>query len=293
MTTVITAGIDVGSSAIKACVVESPAGSGRQRAGARVLSSHVERIRRRDQKAVIELAWQSALERASVSEKDVAYVATTGEGELVEFRTGHFYGMTAHARGAAFLVPGAKAALDVGALHARAIAMDDDARVLGYRMTSQCASGSGQFLENIARYLGVTLEEVGPLSIEANQPEKVSSICAVLAETDVINMVSRGCTIGNILKGIHESMAGRFAKLLRKLKLEPGGKVLVTGGLAADVGLVRATQEAVERLKLGMTVTTDSRSIFAGAIGAAIWGGYRHERLQQADQEVSQCQSAV
>ena len=80
------------------------------------------------------------------------------------FATGHFYGMTTHARGALFLFPEARAALDMGALHARAIRMDERGKVLGHRMTSQCASGSGQFLENIARYLGVPLEDVGPLS---------------------------------------------------------------------------------------------------------------------------------
>ena len=74
------------------------------------------------------------------------------------------------------------------------------------KMTSQCASGSGQFLENIARYLGVAVEEIGPLSKSSQDPEKVSSICAVLAETDVINMVSRGIATPDILKGIHLSM---------------------------------------------------------------------------------------
>ncbi len=92
--------------------------------------------------------------------------------------------------------------------------MDPRAKVLGYRMTSQCASGSGQFLENIARYLGVPLEDVGQLSRDSGVKEEVSSICAVLAETDVINMVSRGIGVPNILKGIHQSMAGRCVRLL-------------------------------------------------------------------------------
>ena len=82
-------------------------------------------------------------------------------------------------------------------------------------MTSQCASGSGQFLENIARYLGVAVEEIGPLSPARRNPEKISSICAVLAETDVINMVSRGIATPDILKGIHLSMASRLVKLLK------------------------------------------------------------------------------
>ena len=159
------------------------------------------------------------------------------------FRTGHFYGMTTHARGGLFLDPEARAVLDVGALHARAMLMDERAKVLGYRMTSQCASGSGQFLENICRYLGITIDEIGPLSLRADEPEPCSSICAVLAETDVINMVSRGIATPNILKGIHQSMAGRYLQAARP-RSERTGVVLVTGGLAADVGLLAALREA-------------------------------------------------
>src|SRR5262249_5421277 len=145
----------------------------------------------------------------------VAYVASTGEGESVGFADGHFYGMTTHARGARFLVPEARAAVDLGALYTRVFAIDDRSRVLRHRMTSQCASGTGQFLENIARYLGVRLDEVGPLSAAAPRAEPCSSICAVLAETDVINMVSRGVPTGELLRGIHESIAQRIVKLLR------------------------------------------------------------------------------
>src|SRR3970282_827165 len=100
-----------------------------------------------------------------------AYVASTGDGDAVPFRRGHFYGMTCHARGALFLEPRTRAVLDGGALHARAIVNDDRARVLGPQMTSQCASGSGQFLENIARYLGVSVPEIGPLSVDAQRAE--------------------------------------------------------------------------------------------------------------------------
>ena len=175
---------------------------------------------------------------------------------------------------------------------ARAIRMDERAKVLGYAMTSQCASGSGQFIENIARYLGVTVNEVGPLSLTATSPEKVSGICAVLAETDVINMVSRGISTANILKGIHESMASGFAKLLRNARVS--GVVLVTGGLSADIGLLKAVADALKApAKKGKAKVADADEtpaapvevrphpdgVYAGAIGAALWGAYRHERL--------------
>jgi benzoyl-CoA reductase subunit D len=264
-----TAGIDVGSGAVKVAVMRDD----------ELLSHYVARIRRRDIGTVVSESFAKALARADVDE--IHYISSTGEGEDIPFATGHFYGMTTHARGALFLEPQARAVLDVGALHARAVAMDHRGKVLNYKMTSQCASGSGQFLENIARYLGVSLAEAGELSKSAAKPEKVSSICAVLAETDVINMVSRGIETPDILRGIHESMAGRYARLLRALKAE--GTVFLSGGLANDIGLTSALEDALaadKRRKGGpITLVSDPKSIHAGAIGAAIWGAFRHNKL--------------
>jgi benzoyl-CoA reductase subunit D len=267
-----TAGIDVGSAAIKVAIVETD-----EAGGECLLAAASERTRRRDALAVAEEVFLAQLQAAGVAREELAYVATTGEGEAIPFRTGHFYGMTTHARGGLFLDPQARAVLDVGALHTRAVRMDDHARVLSYRMTSQCASGSGQFLENIARYLGVTLEEIGSLSCEADRPESCSSICAVLAETDVINMVSRGVGVPNILKGIHESMAGRCVRLLVAAGVRD--VLLVTGGLASDNGLVAALREGAEKQKAPFEVRAHPQSVLAGALGAALWGAFRVRRL--------------
>lgn len=272
----LSVGLDVGSGAVKAVVMRTDSGP------AALLAAVSARIRRREVARVIDEVFRAAVERADVDA--VHYIATTGEGEDVPFATGHFYGMTTHARGALYLAPSVRAVLDVGALHTRAVAMSPEGRVLDYKMTSQCASGSGQFLENIARYLGVSHDEVGPLSRQASHPEKVSSICAVLAETDVINMVSRGVATADILRGVHESMADRFARLLRSLPL--AGPVFVSGGLAGDTGLLAALDDALAR-RTGkgsggpIEVVTHGHAIFAGAIGAAIWGGFRYRKLGQ------------
>jgi benzoyl-CoA reductase subunit D len=187
-----TVGIDVGCSAIKTVAMSHDDEGGNEK----LLSYDLNKIRKRNVKDVIAQSCEHALEQAGITLDDVAYVATTGEGELVDFRRGHFYSMTTHARGALFLEPDVRAVIDVGALHAKAILVDDRSKVLNHRMTSQCASGSGQFLENISRYLGVSVDEIGKLSLSADDPEMVSGICAVLAETDVINMVSRGVSPG-------------------------------------------------------------------------------------------------
>lgn len=270
----IAAGIDVGTGTVKAALFRVEDGS-----KAEWLSRAIHRIRQRDPMELARVAFDEVLADARLAEGNVDYVATTGEGEGVPFHTGHFYSMTTHARGAIYLDPESRAALDVGALHGRAISIDERGKVLSYKMTSQCASGSGQFLENIARYLGIAQDEIGTLSRQADNPEIVSSICAVLAETDVINMVSRGISAPNILKGIHLSMAGRLSKLLKSIGATRG-VVMMTGGLALDQGLVAALEEDCAKMKdMKAEIRSHPDSIYAGAIGAALWGAFRHEKL--------------
>ena len=269
----IAAGIDVGTSTIKAALFEVENGQSTW------LSRFSMRIRQRDPMELSRLAFDQLLEDGKINEKDVDYIASTGEGESISFHTGHFYSMTTHGRGAIYLDPASRAALDVGALHGRAISIDERGKVLSYKMTSQCASGSGQFLENIARYLGIAQDEIGALSRKSDNPEVVSSICAVLAETDVINMVSRGITAPNILKGIHLSMATRLSALLKSIRMTDG-VVMMTGGLALDQGLVAALAEDVANIKdMKTVIRSHPDSIYAGAIGAALWGAYRFDKL--------------
>ena len=276
----ITIGIDIGSGAVKSVVFRTGTGQPEW------LARRCERIRRRDPMTLAQEGYDGVLADAGLLPADIDYTATTGEGENVKFATGHFYSMTTHARGGVFLEPAARAVVDIGALNGRAIYIDERGKVLAYKMTSQCASGSGQFLENIARYLGVAVEEIGALSMSSKNPEKCSSICAVLAETDVINMVSRGIATPDVLKGIHLSMASRIVKLLKVTGIK-SGTALITGGLALDTGLVAAIQEEMVNEKVNIKPVSHPDSIYAGAIGAALWGAFRHGKLRQLAQRAA------
>ena len=277
MSAITSIGIDIGSGAVKTVLFRQEGGK------TEWVAKRVERIRQRVAMDLARSSYDEVLEEARLKPEDIQYTATTGEGENVKFATGHFYSMTTHARGGVYLCPEAKAVVDIGALNGRAIFVDERGKVLASKMTSQCASGSGQFLENISRYLGVAIEEIGPLSKTSQTPEKPSSICAVLAETDVINMVSRGIATPDILKGIHLSMASRLAKLLKVTGITQG-TVLLTGGLALDVGLLAALQEELVTEKItGIQAMSHPDSIYAGAIGAAIWGAFRHRKLAELE----------
>jgi len=117
----------------------------------------------------------------------------------------------------------------------------------------------------------------------SDDPEAVSSICAVLAETDVINMVPRGISASNILKGIHISMIDRLAKLLKSIKARES-VVMTTDGLALDTGLIAALNEQMVKQKIESKIRSHSDSIYGGAIGAALRGAFRYHRLNSLEE---------
>lgn len=270
----ITMGIDVGGSYIKALLMQysdSPI----------IIDKKCEKVRKRNPSVLSNELIEYLLKKNNLNFSDIAYLASTGEGEMVARKTGHFYSMTTHARGGQFLFPHAKTIVDMGALYVRAIKIDNRGKVMDYKMTGQCASGSGQFIENISRYLGLAIEEVGSLSLEAKNPETPSGICAVLAETDVINMVSRGISTPNIVKGIHLSIANRVVRLLSSLKAE--SPIVLTGGMAMNEGMVQAILELSAESKHDWEFKTYKDSIFAGSLGAALWSGYRFIKLKEKE----------
>jgi benzoyl-CoA reductase subunit D len=266
-----TIGIDVGGSYIKAVLMDHNSHSN-------VLFSKSEKIRKRNPLILSEEIITYILDKASLKYDDVAYVASTGEGEMVRRKTGHFYSMTTHSKGALFFHKDCKTVVDMGALYVRAIKVSSEGRVMDYKMTGQCASGSGQFIENISRYLGLAIEEVGDVSLKSRVPETPSGICAVLAETDVINMVSRGISTPDIIKGIHLSIAGRVVKLLSSLKAE--SPVALTGGMALNKGMVQAIKELAKEGNYNWEIFTNPGASFAGAVGAALWGMFRYNKLK-------------
>lgn len=274
---IMTMGIDVGSNFIKLVLMQYGAFP-------ILLDKQTEKIRKRNPTQVADEMIQAMLRTHHLQFEDISYLASTGEGDLVKRKRGHFYGMTTHAKGANYFHRETRTVVDMGALYVRAIKISEDARVQDYKMTGQCASGSGQFVENISRYLGLSIEEVGEVSLSATAPEISSGICAVLAETDVINMVSRGIKTPDIIKGIHLSIANRIIKLLSSLKAE--SPIFLSGGMALNSGMLQAIREQLEETGKKFIIVTVPDAIYTGAIGAALWGGYLHFKLMQRKAEV-------
>ena len=260
------AGIDVGSGTTK-CILVDETGAVRGR-GLVKTKANFEQVARE--------VLEAAVGDAGARPDDVGYVATTGLGRYaVPFRDIQITDLTCGARGAAALFPGTRYVLDIGAQCSRAIKLRDGGKVKEFHMNEKCAAGSGGFLERAAKYLEVTLADVGPMSLAAGKPQPISSVCAVLAETEIINHISEGVAVENILRGIHNSLADRSLLLLKRVGLD--GEVTLIGGVALQEGMIVAIRE-----KLGVPVNVPEAPHLAAALGAALLGLQRHRKLSTA-----------
>jgi predicted CoA-substrate-specific enzyme activase len=255
----LVAGVDIGSGTTK-CVLVDEAGVVRGRGQVKTKA---------DFEKVAREVMAAALEPAGYHGDAIAYIATTGLGRYaVPFRDIQITDLTCGARGAATVCPEARFVLDIGAQCSRAIRLRDGGKVKEFHMNEKCAAGSGGFLERAAKYLEVSVADIGPLSLGAQRPQAISSVCAVLAETEIINHVSEGVTVENILRGIHNSLADRALSLLKRVGLD--GPVAFIGGVAQQEGMIVALRE-----KLGVPVHVPEGPQFAAALGAALLGRQR------------------
>lgn len=264
---IVTAGIDVGSTYTKAVLLGEGGrlvGKGSVKTGFRL-------------SAAAALAYQQALAQAKLGEDEVAYVASTGYGRYqVPFRDVQVTDLTAHARGACLLFPLTRTVLDVGGQTMRVSRLDERGKIKSFRLNDKCAAGTGAFLEKTARYLGYNLEEIGPLSATSKEPVPISGVCAVFAESEVINHVSSGCAPADIMHGAIVSLADRCVQLMKRARLEP--EFTLVGGIMRFETMVRVVSE---RLKAALNVPPGDLVQYTGAIGAALLAHHRLQKLQQ------------
>ncbi len=214
---------------------------------------------------------EDALNGARLDFTDLAYIVATGYGRInVPFADRQITEITCHAKGLHHLLPTVKTIIDIGGQDSKGIKIKDG-KVTSFVMNDKCAAGTGRFLEVIADSLGVSLEELGELSLTADKPSSISSTCTVFAEHEVTNQLANGESVPNLIAGVHDSVATRVVSLVNKLKVEPD--IAVTGGGAKNIGLVKALQA-----KFQSVVLVPPEPLITGALGAALMGKEIYER---------------
>jgi predicted CoA-substrate-specific enzyme activase len=208
---------------------------------------------------------EEALAKARLAFEEITYVVATGYGRInVPFADKQITEISCHARGVAHLLPEVRTVIDVGGQDSKGIKLKDG-RAVDFVMNDKCAAGTGRFLEVTAEELGVSLNDMGRLSLEAENKVEISSTCTVFAAQEVVAKLSEGAALADIIAGLHEAIAIRIYGMVRRLKIER--EVALTGGGAKNIGLVKALEA-----KLGFPVLVPPEPLLTGAIGAALLG---------------------
>jgi predicted CoA-substrate-specific enzyme activase len=248
-----TAGIDIGSISTKAAIME----------GDRMLASRVI-FTGYNAETAGKKVFEMVLDDAKLASRDVGRIIATGYGrKSVAFANKAVTEIMCHAAGARYMNPQIRAVIDIGGQDSKAILLDETGRVVNFAMNDKCAAGTGRFLEVMARALEVDLDEFGRLSLQAAAPSKISSLCTVFAESEVISLIARGEKRENIIAGIHESICIRVLAMANRVGVR--APIAMTGGVAKNIGVVKAFEKAI-----GSPVAVSEYAQINGAIGAAL-----------------------
>ncbi len=212
--------------------------------------------------------WAAVLRHAGATRDDVDILVSTGAGRYqVPFRDLQATDLTAQGRGAHYFFPGTHTILDVGGQTMKASRIDGRGRVMSFRLNDKCAAGTGAFLEKTARYLGYGTAQIGALAAASADAAAISGVCAVFAESEVINHVSTGRLPADIVHGAMVSLVTRCVQLLKRVKLEP--EVTLVGGILRFPTMAQVLHD---QLGIEVNVPAEPLAQFTAAIGAAILG---------------------
>jgi len=266
----IVAGVDVGSVSSKAVVLVD----GKVYAWSLLRTGHSS-----PDSAVAAL--RAALEGTDLPQDKIAFIVGTGYGRVnIPFADRTMSEISCHARGANFVFGDAvRTVLDIGGQDCKAIRCDAEGRVKNFVMNDKCAAGTGRGMEVFADILGVSVEEMGEVSLRVQEePAPVSATCVVFARSEALSLLRNGWSKEKVAAAYCAAMSRRLLSLLKRVGVER--EVAVTGGLSKNEGVVRRLEGL---LGFGvLRVPQDERydAQIVGALGAAL---FAHDSLTSRD----------
>ena len=192
----------------------------------------------------------------------VTIVATGYGRKMVPGATKVLNEIGCHGKGAVYLVPGCRTVIDIGGQDAKVISLGDTGKVSDFAMNDKCAAGTGRFLSIMADALSVSLSDMGSIGRES-EPLRLSSMCTVFAESEIIGLLSRGCPVHEIVAGINDAIARRTLSLASRMTLAP--QVIFTGGVSANADIVSRMSALIQQ-----EIRVPEHAEFSGAIGAVL-----------------------
>jgi benzoyl-CoA reductase subunit A len=176
-----------------------------------------------------------------------------------------------HAFGAHAVFPDTRTVLDIGGQDTKAIQVDKYGLVTSFQMNDRCAAGCGRYLGYIADEMSISLNELGPLAMQAEKEVTICSTCTVFAGAELRELTNMGEKRPDILGGLHKAIIMRAMSLIAR----SGGvfnEFTFTGGVARNQAVIKyLTQLVKENYGDGIKINIHTDSIFMGALGGAMF----------------------
>ena len=172
------------------------------------------------------------------------------------------------------LYPEAKTVIELGGEDSKLIILEKDpaggpSKLVDFEMNSICAAGTGSFLDQQARRIGVPIEkEFGEMSLKSENPPRIAGRCSVFAKSDMIHHQQIATPLHDIVAGLCFALARNFRSNVGKSK-EFSKPVIFSGGVAANVGMIRAFREVLDLKGDELIIPPYHASM--GAIGAVMY----------------------
>lgn len=208
---------------------------------------------------------QKALDEAQIGLDEIKAITATGYGRKnIDFANDDVTEITCHARGARFLYPEARYIIDIGGQDSKFITLDENGNVASFVMNDKCAAGTGRFLENMAKALEISMEQMANDGLKYSEDISISNMCTVFAESEVISLISENKKIADIIHGLNKSVAIKTKALASKAVGADG--VMMTGGVANNKDVVTELEK-----QLNTKIFISDKPEFCGAIGAGLF----------------------
>ncbi len=208
-------------------------------------------------------ALESALSKIGAAEKDISRIVATGYGRNTIHMGDPVTEITCHAKGAYFLNTTVRTIIDISGQDSKIIKLDDAGNIADFSMNDKCAAGTGRFLEMMANTLGMPLNDFARAGQKWEEDIRISSMCSVFAESEVISLIAQNKKKPDIIHGINQSITARIHAMIARLGCNP--VYMMTGGVAKNKGVVAALSKRLrERI-----ILPDEPQI-CGALGAAL-----------------------
>ncbi len=204
-------------------------------------------------------------------------IAITGAGGKLaaELIGGIFVNeIIAQATSTGAMYPEARTVIEIGGEDSKLIVLEKDpvnghSRLVDFEMNSICAAGTGSFLDQQARRIGVSIEkEFGEMSLKSVDPPRIAGRCSVFAKSDMIHHQQIATPLHDIVAGLCFALARNFRSNVARSKeiIKP---VIFSGGVAANIGMVRAFRDVLSLSGDELIISPHHASM--GAIGAVYY----------------------